>query len=266
MSDPDEPRASVRLRVALTVAVAAMVTLAACHNTSTSQPPVPPPVAHAFGDTATYGVQVLSLDAEHEVATVSLQAPASLIVLAVVPGREIELILPAETARGTFPKGTATLDMRRFDVSNRPVDANAELQAMQAYGRCMAQAQAQARRMAQARRPVKRDSTGKVIDDGRGPSTEGDDLMRLERSCDRLDVTASNANRKAPPVRLPPRAPADRYLLVLASSEPVSYAQVGERLGTLTAVGSDVATTLEAIASGMYAGMPGRWSGVYVAW
>jgi hypothetical protein len=63
-----------------------------------------------------------------------------------------------------------------------------------------------------------------------------------------------------------PRTPADRYLVVLASSSRLTSAQLAERLSTLTAVGSDVATTIEALASGLYVGLPGTWSGGYVAW
>lgn len=267
MARPGSARRRQSLRAALIVA-GAVTSFTACHHSAASEPGSPPLVSHAFGDTATYGIKILSLDRQREVAKVSLGAPSELIVLAVVPGREIELIVPSElpmqAPHGTYAKGVATVGMQRYDDQPRPVDASADAQARLAYNRCMQQVQAAAQRLAQSRRQVKRDSTGKVIEDsGRDPTADLDQVARMERQCDRYDTTT---NRTAPPTRMPARAPADRYLVVLASSSRLSVDQVGERLTTLTAVGSDVATTIEAIAAGLYAGLPGKWSGTYVAW
>jgi hypothetical protein len=253
---------------ARTVVAATSMSLVACHaNPNTDAPSAAPLAMRAFGDTAAYGMQVLSLDREKEVAKVSLRTPAELIVLSVIPGKEIELIVPsdlAKSSRASFDKGVSSIKMARWDDSPRPANASNDAQAAMEYNRCIQQAQATATRMAQARRPVRRDSTGKVIDDGMGASPEMDVLSRLERNCDRLD--ASMQNRPADAVRMPPRPPADRYLVVLASSAALTPVQLGERLSSLTAVGSDVATTIEAIAAGLYAGFPGKWSGGYVAW
>jgi hypothetical protein len=259
-----------RRHPSLIIAVASVAVLAACHaKPNTGNPSAAPLAMRSFGDTAAYGVQVLSLDREKEVAKVALRTPAQLIVLAVIPGREIELIVPsdlAKSSRGSFSKGVSSIDMGRWDVS-QPADATSDARAAMEYNRCLQQAQAAARREAQARRPVRRDSTGKIIDDGRGSSTadEMEILARLERQCDRYDADQKRKSA-AVPVRMPARAPADRYLVVLASSTPLTGAELGARLSTLTAVGSDVATTIEAIASGLYAGLPGTWSGGYVAW
>ncbi len=42
--------------------------------------------------------------------------------------------------------------------------------------------------------------------------------------------------------------------------------QIEQRLGTLTTTASDVALTIEAIAAGLYAGLPGRFAGAYATW
>ena len=263
-----DPR--VRRRTSRTlIAALAATTLAACHGKPKTETPIAaaPVDMRTFGDTATFGVQVLSFDRQKEVAKVSLRAPAELIVLAVIPGREIELIVPSDLSKSShasFKKGASDINMSRWDDSPRPASASDDAQRFREYNRCMQNAQATARRMAQAKRPVKRDSTGKVIEGSESGGTDLDQLTQLERQCDRLDANMSN--RTPPPVRMPPRTPADRYLVVLASSTPLTAIQLGERLGALTAVGSDVATTIEAIAAGLYAGLPGTWSGGYVAW
>lgn len=222
----------------------------------------------AFGDTARYGLQVVSFDRQKEVAKVSLRAPAELIVLAVIPGREIELIVPSDLARSShasFGKGVSNIQMARWEDTPRSSTAAGDAQRAAEYNRCVVQAEATARRMAAARRPVKRDSTGKVIEGTEPGGADISDVSQLTAQCSKLDPNRSS-NRPPPPVRMPPRTAADRYLVVLASSMPFTSAQLGERLATLTAVGSDVSTTIEAIAAGLYAGLPGGWSGGYVAW
>jgi hypothetical protein len=66
--------------------------------------------------------------------------------------------------------------------------------------------------------------------------------------------------------RLPARAPADRYLVVLSSSSGVSLVALNERLSQLTTVGSDVATTIEAIAAGIFIGYAEHWGGAFIPW
>lgn len=212
----------------------------------------------AFGDTATFDVRILSLDPQTETATFSAKKYKNVIVLAVIPGREIEVIAPGSgSVRAGKGKNTRVVSMRRVD-DDRPADADDNAQARLAYDRCIAQANAAQRRAEEAaRRAAKRDSTGRAIG---GATTVTTDYTR---QCDRID----KPNQRSRKVKyLPPREPADRYLLVLSSSESVSETLLQERLATLTAVAPDVATTLEAIAAGLFVGTPGTWSGYYVAW
>ena len=127
-------------------------------------------------------MQLLSLDREKEVAKVSLRAPAELIVLSVIPGKEIELIVPgdlAKSSRASIAKGVSSIQMARWADSPRPENASNDAQAAMEYKRCKQQAQATAKRKAQASRPVRRDSTGKIIDDGRGAPDDMEVLSRL---------------------------------------------------------------------------------------
>jgi len=205
--------------------------------------------ARAFGDTATYGLRLVSLDAVDESAHVRLARPAHLIVLGVRPGREIELI-----SQGFHRTGAVTLLMRRFEDVSPDAARDADARATLEYDRCVAAAD----RAAQARarqRTERRDSTGKVI------GTGGDPLPVPNYSACRKPSTTA-----AKPRRLPAREPAERYLVVLASAEPLPPTVVDARLATLTAVAPDVATTIEAIAAGLLLGIPGTTAGTYVAW
>ena len=176
-----------------------------------------------------------------------------------VPGREIEVVQPGDyPIRRERGKNAFTIDMRRPSDAITPDDAAAIARARLAYDRCVKQAEATAARIAQQKaRSVRRDSTGKVI--GRGPTP---DIIET-RSCDRL---SQNSAVTRTPTFLPARAPADRYLVVLTSTSSISRTQLYERLATLTAVAPDVATTIEAIAAGLYVGVKGTWGGYFVAW
>lgn len=257
MANRDEQRGRFySLASALLVAVACLATPLRAQDASLS-----PLKGGAFGDTATFGVRIVSLDTRRELATFTAKKYKHIIVLAVIPGREIEIISPGPgVVRAGKGKDTRLVSMQRID-EERPADADENAQARLAYDRCIAQAEAAARRAEAARRNVKRDSTGRVVDDGRGtPSTVS--TMDYTRQCDRL--SKPNQSRKVK--FMPPREPADRYLVVLSSTEAVEPAQLYERLQTLTAVAPDVATTLEAIAAGLFVGTRGTWAGYYVAW
>ena len=247
--------------------VVAMVVWSGCHPSASAvdqRAPTPALIGHAIGDSATYGIRILALDRTRETAEFSGTVTKHILVLAVVPGREIEVIDAGGTAlpRGRSA-GASRLAMQRFDDA-RLADADADARARLAYDRCVAQAEAEARRATAARRPVKRDSAGRVIlDEGKGGTADVDMQRAYERRCDRL---AAATNTKAAPKPMPPRAPAERYLMVLSSDMRVPQALLQERLATLTAVAPDAATTLEAIAAGVYAGLASTWGGYYVRW
>ncbi|MEQ1690619.1 MAG: hypothetical protein ABMA00_05000 [Gemmatimonas sp.] len=256
---------------AFVVAATVVAAIAGCGGGSAARvaaSPTPSPlvalVGRAFGDTASFGLHIVALDRVSEHALIAARNTKNLIVLAVIPGREIEVIMPGGTAlRREREDGHFTVDLRRIDDGIRPPDANEDAAARLAYERCMAQVAATQRRIEQQRRAVRRDSTGAVIPDERRGSNAGADQSAMQKSCDRM---AMRSPAKGPIRYLAARAPADRYLMVLNSSSKIPLEQLYERLAVLTAVAPDVATTIEAIAAGLYVGVEGSWGGTFVAW
>lgn len=243
-------RADRRARWLLT-AGCLLALLSACRAPQTGSA-IPLAASRTFGDTNTVKVRLLSLDPTEEVARATLGANAYLVVLGVRPGRDIELISPEEnqSARPTGA-GSVTLSLRRYEAPSPDANLRAEAE----YERCVAAAEGAARRREQTR-TAKKDSTGRVIP-GTGSSSVTTPAMG--NSCRR-----PMAQVKA--VRMALREPGERYLVVLASTQPIPYLQLSARLETLTAVAPDVATTIEAIAAGIYAGQPGTFSGAFVSW
>ena len=259
---------SARANAAVIGALAAVAFLAAgCRSTTnTGAPRAEPSTTVAFGDPSTFGLQLTSFDREKEIAKVSLRAPAELVVLAVIPGRDIELIVPSDVpknSRASFAKGVSSIDLARWAVSAATANSHDATQQALTRSRCIQQAEAAAKQAA-AQRKVKIDTTGKYVDDGRGAADIDAIAARMQRDCDKPE--SDKSDRVATPVRMPPRAVAERYLVVFASSTPLTPAQVEQRIGALAVAGSDVVSTLEAIAAGLYAGTAGTWGGTYVAW
>jgi hypothetical protein len=260
MAPQHETPVAVRASLTLILALAAVASFAsACHSAPNTAAVAASPVAtRTLGDTSVYGVQILALDRPKEAATVSLRSPAELIVLAVVPGRDIELIMPSaqtKETRASFANGVSTVDLARWDNSSSLGSGNM-------YTQCLRRGEETQRGATQRR--AKGDTTGKYLDDGRTAAELDGVARQMQKDCDKLDPGKS-ANA-AGAVRMPPRAPADRYLVVLASSSPLTAAQLGERLKTITPTGADVATMMDDIASRLYAGQTGTWSGGYIAW
>ena len=208
-----------------------------------------PTVSRSFGDTALLGLRLLSIDARDESARVRLGRGAQIIVLGVRPGREIELISHGHHGADAFK-----ISMRRYEEPSPDAARDADARATLEYDRCVAAAEKAARDRAR-QRTERRDSSGKVIPTGGNPLPTGANTSACRRP-------ATNVA----PRRLPPRDPAERYLVVLASATPISAAQLDERLATVTAVAPDVATTIEAIAAGLYVGHSGTFAGTYMVW
>lgn len=205
--------------------------------------------ARSFGDTTTLPLRLLSLDVAGEVAHVGLRPSSHVIVLGVRPGREIEVIAVTESRAELLE-----VSMRRYEEPSPSAAEQADARAAREYDRCVAMAEKTAQEQAR-QRAYRRDSTGKLIPTGADP----------------LPVVNLSACRRAPrvaatPKRMPPREPAERYFVVLASTVQLPASQLEARLSTLTAVAPDVATTIEAIAAGLFAGHPGAFSGAYAAW
>ena len=264
-------------------AVALLLALAACHqgrpvSNAKSGPvvaessrlatrPAKPLVGRSLGDAEAPAVRIVALDPIAESATVTLAKPGYVIVLEVMPGHDIEIIYPT-TAKPPRQKGAGpfTIDLGRLAQVPRYSNAERDARTRQAISNCEAQRAAEARRVAAAARAVRRDSTGKVIG---GQSPEVFDTRDLGAPCDHLSPNSKGAaalREDYTTARLPRREPRERYLVVLAAAAPISLVELNLRLTGFTAVATDVATTIEAIATGIFAGREHAWSGYYVSW
>lgn len=261
-----ERRVSPQFRSGRLLALCALViAFTACqqttnvHRLSASATVKPRLAAHAIGDSLTFSVAILSFDRSREIADVFVRRPDNVIVLAVMPGRDIEIIFPGTMTVKKLPAAnTFRFAMQRFEVSTRPVGPEAEARRRQAYDQCQIRRTAALRRAAEAARMTRRDSSGKSIDTPVSTARE-----TLLESCDRLGESTGQVVFMRP---MPPREPRERYLVVLSSSSPVSELELNERLNTLTTIASDVSLTIEAIAAGIFAGKSGAWGGSYVSW
>ncbi|MEP6763806.1 MAG: hypothetical protein ABJB66_05805 [Gemmatimonadaceae bacterium] len=245
-------------------AVAVATSLSACRHaaSSTVSTAIPAstaetPIGHPFGDSVTHSVRVLSLNTKTETADVYVGRPDNTIVLAVEPGRDIELIFPGAMTVKQLSDNRFQFFMQRFELVKsepKPADASA---SRRSYEACT-KARAAAQRAERTRQASRRDSSGRVAG-GEPPSAQKDNFV-----CDMTPESLAKPSWSQN--RLPPRPARERYLVVLSSSQPISYADLNQRLSTMTAVAPNVALTMEAIASGIYAGTSGTWGGTYVSW
>ena len=231
----------------------------ACASSLAAQrPPVGAAVGTAIGDSLRFAVTIDSLDAARQVAWFAGRGSARFLVLAVVPGKDIELIVPdGGTRRLIRERGRQRVDLSR---TTQTVDAAltsaAQAQARADYARCVANRAAEQRRIELAAQRAQR----KTDPNARAAPAVDPSRDRL-LPCSQLAATTRYVA-----TRLPPREPADRYLLVLAADQLPPMAELTVRLATLTAQAPDVRTTMEAIATGLLLGTRTPWGGRYLAW
>lgn len=219
-------------------------------------------VQHAFGDTAQHVVRVLEFDAKSETASVYASAPRNLLVIALVPGREIEVIYPGDMTLGKGDRNTFAFLMHRFELTTA-ARGNGEISAQerQYFEACQRNRAARMRQNESNARNARatRDSTGTIVAAVRAPVPD------LEIQDCEMPTGEIKGNRLARR-QLAPRGDAERYLMVVTSSAAVTLADLEERLAGLTAVAPDVGMTIEAIAAGIFAGRSGTYGGTWVAW
>lgn len=215
-------------------------------------------VGHVFGDTAQHFVRVLKFDAKSEAANVYLSSPKNLLVIAVVPGREIEVIYPGDMTLGQSRGNTFAFRMQRYELTTSRGEGSAiSAKDRQAFENCQRDRAARMRQN-EINSRAKKDSTGKSVSTG-AAAVSGHSVEPCEMP---TGETAGKLTRR----QLPARAEAERYLMVVTSSKAVSLADLEERLAGLTAVAPDVGLTIEAIAAGIFAGRPGTYGGTWTAW
>lgn len=220
-----------------------------------------PPNGTAIGDSLRFAVTIDSLDAARQVAWFAGRGSVRFLVLAVVPGKDIELIVPdGSTRRLIGERGRQRVDLSRtVNIENAALTAAAQAQARADYARCVANRAAEQRRieLAAQRAQRKTDPNARVVEPAPAVDPSRDRLL----PCSLLEATTRSVA-----TRLPPREPTDRYLLVLAADRLPTMAELTVRLATLTAQAPDVRSTMEAVATGLLLGTRTTWGGRYLAW
>ena len=259
MAEPNSRPGTRHALMALLLALTASAVVAA-GNAAAVQPPA---AGKSFGDTAAYGVRIVSINPDSEVATIQTKNGKHLIVIEVVPGKSIDLIYPGGAKPSKLKsQNTYALSMARYSIVVGDATSEAtERAAEEAQKRCQDAADAAARRAKAATRT--RDASGKES----GPTKSQVMSASADESTSGYRCGVNRPARPTPRyVRIPPRAPADRYLLVISTASDISLDQLNERLRTLTSAGTDIATVLEATASGLVLGFTDKWGGAYIPW
>lgn len=257
-------RARAALRLGALAALALPALVAACRPAPLN-PWVSVPSARfsgrAFGDTATVRATIVAMDTVREVAVYTLSAPAHLVVLDVRPGVSIDQLHPIAGARSVLQDaGEHMVSLLDTSAAHEEALRLARL----AYEQCVDGVEMKARTRQEPRPPLVRDSSGKVTAASAAARQRYDEA---ESSANRSDISACSraAVPKAARVARKGARVGEHYFVVLASRSPVSGTEVAERLKGLSVVGSDVATTIEAIGAGLFVGHAGPWSGYFVA-
>ena len=235
-------------RAATGIILSAAMAASGCHNI----PSAALSSEFSFGDTVAFPLRVTEFDPVAERVKVRIGEPANLIALEVSPGKSITIVdLPDSRS----PRGYRALST--IDV----VDPTSPITASTEYTRCIDDAvrRATPRPQPQRRPVVKRDSTGKPL---LGQSTE----PLPERPSEAPAPTAAMKSTCRVQVMQLQRALSkqrgdERYVLILASDANFMRNQLIERLNSLSVVATDVKSTMDAIATGIFAGKASKWSG-----
>lgn len=241
-------------------------------------------VPHAVGDFEGVPLRLLRLDRTAERLQLQLGQAMQLIVLAVTPGRGVELIEPASRGDNKVrAAGALSIDLRHVTLADaaapNPLDRGAaDLRREAEAEGCMA------RQTEKARKQVDRQwqgqgSTGKP--------------MVPQAGTDRVDASATlgnygavgiagycnrRASQQTPKEALTPagsprltrvagaREQTDQVLVVLASPKPISFTLLVARLGAMPVGGVTRRAMVDAIAADLFEGHSAPWSGAFVAW
>ncbi|MDQ6611782.1 MAG: hypothetical protein M3Y64_05070, partial [Gemmatimonadota bacterium] len=106
--------------------------------------------------------------------------------------------------------------------------------------------------------PAKRDKDGKIIVPASVTTPTGPPPGVAANIANRCR-TIRNERLRAASLR----QSGERYLVLLASDAPMNSAQLLDRLSQMNVIASDVRSTIEAIALGLYISRPTVWSGYY---
>jgi hypothetical protein len=201
-------------------------------------------------------------------ATVRLAAPAYVVMLQVAPGKSIDALFPrGATTPTAFQAGTHAVDLAwpAMDDERRPPSDAGDLSTgvRTNYERCLDDVRRRYDPPPRIRRPVIRDSTGRVVSapDPEPPPPDMSAGLNAERQCLQHALAAENARRTE--LRRQQRT---GYLVLLVSRAPVPMRDLAQRIDRLTVKADDAESTIEAVASAVYLDRPGAWAGYYRIW
>lgn len=230
----------------------ALLSVLACQRAPAA---APRPLGTTVGDADAYHVELLSLDPMQGRLRYRLGAAAYVVVLEVSPGNSIHLIspntvqVPAKENSGSHVTNIHT--MAALDEAAGA--AEDEYEACYING---IQAATPKPRVAR----VRHDKDGKAIEPASAPIPTGPPREVAARIADRCGVIRNDRLRASGL-----RKSGERYLVLLASDVPMNSAQLLDRLSQMNIIASDVRSTIEAIALGLYISRPAVWSGSYTS-
>jgi hypothetical protein len=238
--------------------VLAACALVACHHAA-SRGSGPASTSGTLGETGLFGPRIVKVDGARARLTYRLGRPAYVVLLSVDPGRSIAPIattaLPVlagvQNASVTIPEFDQT--MHTVSVAGRRIPASERV----AFDGCV-QRTTRPTATRRVRRAVRTDSAGRPVDGGplyEDVDVPGVDVEQAERLCaDRLAARAPTHPRPA------------GYLVLLASTAPLTWEELDARLQKFIVTADDARGTIQAVAEGLYAGHQTQWAGAYVHW
>lgn len=237
-------------------------------------------VPHAVGDFEVVPLRLLKLDRTAERLQLQLGQPMQLIVLAVTPGRGVELIEPASRGDSKLrAAGAVSIDLRRVMLADAAAPNTldrgaADLRREAEMEGCMARQTEKARKEAD-RQWQGKGSTGKPVVPQLGTD-------RVDASNAALVNYGGNCSARAAqrvPTTMPTgaagprlarvagaREQSDQVLVVLASPKPINFTLLVARLGAMPVGGATRRAMVDAIAADLFEGHAAPWSGAFVAW
>ena len=232
----------------------ATTVVVACHHGAPKRSQVLPD-SGIIGDSTAAAPRIVGLNAGRDRATIALEEPAYLVLLAVSPGKSVDRV-----SRGTSMDTAMTpAGVHAFRVvaheAPEPLDPPRLLDVVD-YQRCVDQ-YVRARTRPKPKRVVRDSSTGTVIEvEPLEPEVPLDAERQAERACSRI---LRRPGPEAPRYR-------ERYLVVIASDVRLSPAQLEERLNAMSVTAPDVAATIAAVGDALYFDKRAVWSGYFTRW
>ena len=225
------------------------VSLGACHHSS-AKPNPSPGAGFVVGDTSAFAPRLLDIDQKHRRVTFEVNAPAHVLLVSVIPG-ESAVPVGALPDRTLAEAGEHTVPVIAGQTVLAPNLTWGSLD-QQDYEHCVSRGQ----RSLPKKRVVRTDSTGQTVEVSDEPYDPREEVD-VERRCE------AGVNNRA---RTQAAAPANRFLVLLASNMPMMLADVIKRFEEMRNIPNDVPSTVSAVASALYGDRKGIWSAYYVRW